>query len=714
MILQVLTDDDRRGAQVFGVDLGRELQARGRRVRTVALAPGRVGGLDVGVLGPAPLAPATLRALRAEIRRAGVVVAHGSTTLPACAAAGAGTGVPLVYRSIGDPRHWGAGPARRLRVRLYYRRVAHAVALWPGSAQALAGTFGVDPRRISVIPNGVPEDRCAPVDAAGRGAARRALDLPQLARVVVYVGALAPEKEVGTAIRAVAGLPHTHLLVIGDGPERAALAGLAGGARLLGAGDPAQAFAAADVVVLPSRTEGMPGVLVEAGLRGLPAVATAVGGVAEVVLDGRTGRLVPPGDVAALRAALGEVLPHAAELGAAARAHCRERFTMAVVGEAWDAVLARFLRPRPRVLSLIKGLGPGGAERLLVSAAQVRDRAAFDHEVAYLLPHKDHLVPELAAAGVAARCLDASRSADLRWALRLRRRLADHPVDVVHVHSPLVAAVARPVVRSLPRRVRPRLVSTEHNGWWTYGAPTRLLNAWTARLDDATVAVSDEVRDSIAPGPRARVEVVVHGVPIAAVRAALAARADARRELGAGPDTVLVGTVANLRAQKAYPDLLDAARSVLLRGLPVRFVAVGHGPLEAELHARHARLGLGDGFRFLGYRADATRILAACDLFVLASTNEGLPVALMEALVLGLPVVATAVGGIPQAVTDDVEGLLVPPCRPGLLAAAIAALSADPERRTVMGKAAARRGEDFDIRRATARIEAVYREVLRP
>lgn len=361
-----------------------------------------------------------------------------------------------------------------------------------------------------------------------------------------------------------------------------------------------------------------------------------------------------------------------------------------------------------RVLWLIKGLGPGGAERLLVSVAQVRDRSAFDYDVAYLLPWKDHLVGQLQREGVGVHCLDAPRPADPRWAVRLRGLLRAGKFDIVHVHSPMVAAVARPIVRSLPSARRPRLVSTEHNGWPTFGRTTRWLNALTAPLDDARLAVSREVRDSMSVAA----EVVVHGVPVDAVRSRAAERAAARAELGVADDRVLVGTVANLRRQKAYPDLLSAARLVIDAGANVTFVAVGQGPLEAELRTRHAELRLGDDFRFLGYREDAMRVLAACDLFVLASHHEGLPVAIMEALVLGLPIVATAVGGVTEAVADEVEGLLVPPARPDLLAAAIRDLAGDPERRVLMGKAAARRGDAFDILSAARRIEDIYREVL--
>jgi glycosyltransferase involved in cell wall biosynthesis len=170
--------------------------------------------------------------------------------------------------------------------------------------------------------------------------------------------------------------------------------------------------------------------------------------------------------------------------------------------------------------------------------------------------------------------------------------------------------------------------------------------------------------------------------------------------------------VAHFRKQKGYPVLLSAARRVLDQGLPVRFVAVGRGPQEDDIRASHARLELGDRFLLMGFREDATRVMAAFDVFVLASHYEGLPLALMEALVLGIPVVATNVGGIPEGVTSGVEGLLVPPSRPNLLAEAIATLARDPDLRARMSEAAAERGRIFDIRGSARAVEAHYRGVI--
>jgi glycosyltransferase involved in cell wall biosynthesis len=366
---------------------------------------------------------------------------------------------------------------------------------------------------------------------------------------------------------------------------------------------------------------------------------------------------------------------------------------------------------RLRVLWLIKGLDPGGAELLLSMMAQVRDRS-IDYEAAYLLPWKRGLVAELEAQGVPVHCLDGGREWDVRWAHRLRRLVEKRGYDIVHIHSPYVAGIARIALRSLPRSIRPRLVYTEHLQWWGYVWPTRLLNRLTYRLDDADLAVSRTVRDSLPTRLRKRVEVVVQGIFPEQVRSHHAAREAVRNELGVAPDEVLVGTVAHFRTQKGYPVFLAAARRVLDAGLPVRFVAVGRGPEEADIRARHRDLHLGDRFILAGFREDATRIMAGFDLFVLASHYEGLPLALMEALALGIPVVATRVGGIPEGVTDGREGLLVPPSRPDLLAAAIERLVEDPELRERMSAAAAEAGGSFDIAQVTRTVERIYREVM--
>lgn len=348
-ILQVVTDDDRRGAQVFATDLHHALVARGRDVRTVALARGAVGGLDWPVLGPGRRHPSTIRALRAEAARASVVIAHGSTTLPVCALVRSTTRTPFVYRQISESLFWASTWTRRFRVRHALRMTARVVALWPGAATTLTERLGVAHEKIRIVPNGVPSSGFPPLDVDERSRARRQFGLSADGRVVLSIGALAPEKGVDLAVRAIHDLPSTHLLIAGDGPERASLEATArrtAPGRVTFAGsvaNPRACFAAADVVVLPSRGgDSMPAVLIEAGFMGLPSVATPVEGIVEILDHGRAGELVAPDDVASLRDGLARVLDdpvHAAGLATAARARCVTNYDIDVVAAGWHDVL---------------------------------------------------------------------------------------------------------------------------------------------------------------------------------------------------------------------------------------------------------------------------------------------------------------------------------------------------------------------------------------
>ena len=363
-------------------------------------------------------------------------------------------------------------------------------------------------------------------------------------------------------------------------------------------------------------------------------------------------------------------------------------------------------------MHLIKGLGPGGAERLLVGFAATADRDRFDHEFVYVLRRKDHLASEVASYGHRVRGLGVRSASDLRWLWRLRVHLVRAQPSLVHVHSPLPAAALRLLVLTLRPSTRPRTISTEHVTWDAYALPTRLVNRATYGLDAHHFAVSSEVQASVHAKGHASTEVLIHGIDLDRVRARSLARARVRSELGLDDGAIAVVTVANYRAQKDYPTLLAAAELVIDQRPDVRFVIVGQGPLASFVEESVNRSSsLRQNVVLLGYRPDAVDVLAAGDVFALASTREGLPVALMEALALGLPVVCTAVGGVPSVITEGEQGMLVPPARPALLAEAILAVVADPESRAAMAVAARERASQFDARYATQRMQQVYAQL---
>lgn len=353
-ILQVITDNDRRGGQVFASDLHVALEGLGESVRTVALAPASSErGLDHEVLGPRRRHPVTLAALRRAIGDSSVVVAHGSTTLPMCALATRGLSTPFIYRQISEQRFWVNTPGRRIRSRLALKAAAHVTALWQGAADVLVSDFAVDPADITIIPNGVPANRCPPIDTEARRAARQRFGLDLERPTLVSLGAFAPEKGVDTLVRAMQDerLSGWQLLLVGAGPEKRLLEQLAGrvpSGRVVIHGpvsSGADAIAAADVFGLTSRAgDSMPAVLIEAGMMGIPSVATPVEGIVDIVLDGRTGMLVPRDDPAATAAAVSAVGERAVELGAAASAHCLARFEIEPVSRLWVEVLSHVRR----------------------------------------------------------------------------------------------------------------------------------------------------------------------------------------------------------------------------------------------------------------------------------------------------------------------------------------------------------------------------------
>lgn len=292
-----------------------------------------------------------LRALRRHAKEADAVIAHGSSTLAACAIGLAGTGVPFIYRQISDPLFWAATWRRRVRVAIFIHRARRVIALSADTATLMAKRYRLDEPRLVVSPNAVPDDAFFPATERQRADSREALGLAEGDFVIAYVGALVAEKGVDVAVRSLRNVPSSAvLIVVGDGPEAPKLAALAnevaGRVRFLGTStEPLMIYHAADLVVLPSRGgDSMPACLIESGLCALPAVATDVGAIPEVVLDHESGFVVPPDDQGAFDEAVQLIvndrgLRHA--FGEAARNHCKRHYTIQAVAPTWLDVIQR-------------------------------------------------------------------------------------------------------------------------------------------------------------------------------------------------------------------------------------------------------------------------------------------------------------------------------------------------------------------------------------
>ncbi|AUG81345.1 hypothetical protein CFP65_6701 [Kitasatospora sp. MMS16-BH015] len=338
-VLHLVTGPRPHGAQHCAYELHGELLRRGHPSELRALHPGLP---EAPALGPSPLAPSTLRALRAAARQADVVLAHGPAALPAATIGLLGTGVPFVYVV-------GAGSRcrtreSRLRTLPHCGMLHCAVAVAApsdGSRQALIRRFRLPAARVRTIPGGRSADRFRPDEGSSRRqTARAALGLPGHGPLVAWVGAATAEKRLDLALDVLHRLPDLHLAVVGAGLGPGGCPDGEHRAHFLGPlSDTAPLYQAADALLLTSDSEGVPAQLIEAALAGLPAVATDVGWVRDLVQDGVTGALVPPGDAQALAEALGRTLAVAPALGAAARERALVRFDLAVVTDAWQLLL---------------------------------------------------------------------------------------------------------------------------------------------------------------------------------------------------------------------------------------------------------------------------------------------------------------------------------------------------------------------------------------
>ncbi len=343
---------------------------------------------------------------------------------------------------------------------------------------------------------------------------------------------------------------------------------------------------------------------------------------------------------------------------------------------------------RLRVLQVINSLVVGGAEQLLVTLARTIDRERYDLHVCSLAPFADTPIEsDLRALGIPLYSVAAEVGHDARHVASLAALVRRHNVDVLHTHlayantvGALVGALThRPVVATL-HNVRSVHDRYNKHGWLKQELQTQMLRHGVRTV----IACAPEVRamatDELRLPPRTVVD-VPNGIDTDAFASVdLALVAARRRELLGDAPGPLVLSVGNVLPSKGHTHLVAAA-GLLAPSLPGLRVAIV-GRLEEAAPAVRAAIaahGLERYVALLGQRRDVAALLAAADLFVLPSLWEGLPLALLEAMAAGTPVVATAVGGTPRVVEDGVMGRLAPPGDTAGLASAIGAMLADPK-----------------------------------
>ncbi|MGH2723318.1 MAG: glycosyltransferase family 4 protein [Actinomycetota bacterium] len=357
-ILHVVATDQRRGGEILAGDVAGALAGEGIDQRVAVLRPTGGSGLSFAV--PTVEMPrgwfvpglrtdaAAVRSLRRVVREWAPDVVQGWGGEPFRYAVFSARGRPVVYTRIGLAAPRATSGLRRLGHRRLMLRAARIVAVADAVRRETVGVFGIPADRVEVIPSA--RDARAVEATRSRGQTRRSLGLPTEVPVVLSLGSLSEEKDplahLEVVRRARDSVPDAVHVVAGDGPLREAVeeAARATGpsVRFLGpVTETGNLLGASDVMLLASRSEGMPQVLIEAGMAGVASAAYAVAGVPELIVDGETGLLAPPGDVDALAGAVARLLSDEEArraMGRLAHERCLAMFDVGVVAPRYLAL----------------------------------------------------------------------------------------------------------------------------------------------------------------------------------------------------------------------------------------------------------------------------------------------------------------------------------------------------------------------------------------
>jgi glycosyltransferase involved in cell wall biosynthesis len=377
------------------------------------------------------------------------------------------------------------------------------------------------------------------------------------------------------------------------------------------------------------------------------------------------------------------------------------------------------------VLHIITRLIVGGAQENTMLTADLLDPERWDVDVVSgpQTGPEGSLIEEVRERGVPLTIepnlvREVNPLKDLLALLALYRHIRRGRYAVVHTHSGKAGMLGR-WAAWLART--PVIIHTVH-GWSHHERQHPLARRFFILLEQITAPITDKLivvsplntekglRDNIAT-PEKYIT-IRSGIDLEHFRQPERPPKAVRAELGIPQDAPVVGTVTRLSAQKAPLDFVTAAAGVAEQRPDVHFVVVGDGPLRAEVEAEIAAQGLSERVHLTGLRRDVPDLMHSFDLFALSSLWEGLPRVLPQAMAAGLPIVATAVDGNAEAVTDGVNGFLTSPGNPQAFAEALLDLLADPELAARMGQAGLHRVEEFSARKMVSDIEALYQALL--
>ncbi len=369
---------------------------------------------------------------------------------------------------------------------------------------------------------------------------------------------------------------------------------------------------------------------------------------------------------------------------------------------------------RIKLLIVIGGLGAGGAEHLLCDLVERLDRRVFDMRVCSLWPVFD-LLQRLDEAKVPIIRIHKRSKYDWSIILRLRKYIREEHIDIVHTWMPTANVWGRLAAISANA---PVIMTAEHLVWGNKPILLRLFEVLALTTTHSVIAVSKEVQETYRKAVRHsshKCKLILNGVDLNRfdLEKIKSLCKESTNQLQGHGKYFLIGTVANLRPQKNYGNLLRAAKLVVTEYPHARFLIIGDGPSRSEVEQTILQLGLENYVTLTGYIEKPDHLIASLDLFVLSSDAEGLSLAMLEAMALQKPVVVTDVGGAREVLGLGEVGVLVPPKSPEALANAMKSVISDRSLQLQMGRRArVLVAEKFSLDAMVAGYESVYKEAV--
>lgn len=364
-----------------------------------------------------------------------------------------------------------------------------------------------------------------------------------------------------------------------------------------------------------------------------------------------------------------------------------------------------------KVLHIIKSLGRGGAEMLLPETLKLHNQEKFEFHYIYFLPWKDQMVGSIQDAGGVVNCFESKNNLKLFFQFnRIISYCKNNDIDIIHCHLPWAGFVGRMVhkITGIP------VLYSEHNMQERYHKVTKKINKYSFNSQTLALGVSQDVSNSIQSNirPNIPVKTLLNGVNTDSFQTTH--NEEVRKELGIPRNAIVIGNVAVFRFQKRLIEWLRVFKEIYNNNSEVYGIIVGAGPLEEEIKKECDDLKLNDVIFFPGLKTEVRPYFEAMDIFMMSSSFEGLPIALLEAMSMECAIVSTNAGGIKEVIQNERDGLICNVEEWEKLSALTQILIYDNSKLLEMKKAARRRVvENFSLEKMVKELEGYYIQTIK-